>query len=300
VSTVTFGPKFSRNRRGTEPYLGTGLARAGGGTPIAEVADRSAAVDRTAIPKRMTTLHARPDPDDEARRSPVRLQAVVAPTDIGRGGPRIVSETATISVAIVDDHPIVLRGLESIIAAEPDMVVVATASDGEEAVRRVLATRPDVVLMDVRMPGTDGVEAAKRILEARPDIRIVLLSGERDASVIAALKAGAYGFLSKAAITEGLVNGVRDAASGRPVLPATLVQDVLDALRAPRSPNPLTPRQRQIMEAVASGQTNEQIAHGLGLSVSTVKAELAAINERIGASDRASALAISFREGWIE
>ena len=186
------------------------------------------------------------------------------------------------------------------IDAEPDMAVVATARDGLEAVRRVIATQPDVVVMNVRMPGCDGVEAARQILAAHPSARIILLSGEQDPAVVAALKAGAYGFLSKTSIAQGLVTGIRDAANGRPVIASALIGDVLDALRATQMPSPLTLREREILEAVASGRTNEQIAHELEVSVSTVKSELAAINEKVGASDRASALAVSFRHGWIE
>ena len=89
-----------------------------------------------------------------------------------------MSEPKTISVAIVDDHPVVLRGLEQLIEAEPDMAVVATARDGEEAIRRVIATQPDVVVMDIRMPRCDGVEATQQILAVHPNIRVILLSGE--------------------------------------------------------------------------------------------------------------------------
>lgn len=211
-----------------------------------------------------------------------------------------MSQTETISVAIVDDHPVVLQGLEALIQAEPDMAVVATAHDGEEAVRRVVATQPDVVVMDVRMPRCDGVEAAKMMLAASSQVRIILLSGERSPSVVAALRAGAYGFLSKTSIAQGLVEGIRDAAHGRPVIASSLLPDVLDALRETHEPSPLSPREREILGSVAEGCTNQQIARSLGVSVSTVKAELAAVYEKTGASDRASALAVCFRRGWLE
>jgi DNA-binding NarL/FixJ family response regulator len=228
------------------------------------------------------------------------LQSTTGHADTEPGGGSIVVNPGTITVAIVDDHPVVLQGLEAMIDAEPDMAVVATAHDGLEAIRRILATRPDIVVMDVRMPGCDGVEAARQILAEHPAARIILLSGEQDPSVVAALRAGAYGFLSKTSIAQGLVTGIRDAANGRPVIAPALIGGVLDALRATQCPSPLTPREREILEAVASGGTNEQIAHELEVSVSTVKSELAAINEKSGASDRASALAVCFRRGWIE
>lgn len=208
-------------------------------------------------------------------------------------------EPETISVAVVDDHPVVLRGLEALIEAEPDMTVVATAHDGEEAVRRVIATQPDVVVMDIRMPTCDGVEATERILAAHPGIRVILLSGELGASVVTALKAGAYGYLSKDTADQDLVAGIRNAMDGRPVIASSVLGHMLDALRHTQDPSPLTPRERAILECVAQGNTNEQIARELGHSISTVKAQLAAIYEKLGASDRASALAVCFRRGWI-
>jgi DNA-binding NarL/FixJ family response regulator len=230
----------------------------------------------------------------------MNLQTTTRRADTGPGGGTLLADPPPITVAIVDDHPVVLQGLEAMIDAEPDMAVVATARDGLEAVRRVVATHPDVVVMDVRMPGCDGVEAARQILAEHPGVRIILLSGEQDPSVVSALRAGAYGFLSKTSIAHGLVSGIRDAANGRPVIASALIGDVLDALRTTQTPSPLTGREREILEAVALGRTNEQIAHALAVSVSTVKSELATINEKIGASDRASALAVCFRNGWIE
>ncbi len=211
----------------------------------------------------------------------------------------LMAEPHTISVAVVDDHPVVLRGLEALIEAEPDMRVVATAHDGEEAVRRVTAAQPDVVVMDIRMPVCDGVEATERILAARPDTRVILLSGELGPSVVSALKAGAYGYLSKDSADRDLVKGIRDAAAGHPVIASSVLGHVLDALRQQQDPSPLTPRDRAILVCVAEGNTNEQIARELGHSISTVKAQLAALYEKVGATDRASALAVCFRRGWL-
>jgi DNA-binding NarL/FixJ family response regulator len=208
-------------------------------------------------------------------------------------------EPERITVAIVDDHPVVLRGLEGLIEAESDMTVVATARDGEEAVRRVIATHPDVVVMDIRMPTCDGVEATEQILAVHPEIRVILLSGALGPSVVTALKSGAYGYLSKETADRDLVGGIRDAAHGRPVIASAVIEHVLDAIRHTQDPSPLTPHDRSILASVAQGNTNEQIAHELGHSISTVKAHLAALYEKVGASDRASALAVCFRRGWI-
>ncbi len=236
--------------------------------------------------------------DQDGGASTMTLEALDAEVDTVMLGDAM-PEPETISVAVVDDHPVVLRGLEALIEAEPDMTVVATAHDGEEAVRRVIATQPDVVVMDIRMPTCDGVEATELILAAHPEIRVILLSGELGPSVVTALKAGAYGYLSKDTADQDLVAGIRNAVDGRPVIASSVLGHVLDALRRTQDPSPLTPRERAILECVAQGNTNEQISRELGHSISTVKAQLAAIYEKLGASDRASALAVCFRRGWI-
>jgi DNA-binding NarL/FixJ family response regulator len=208
-------------------------------------------------------------------------------------------EDGIITVAIADDHPVVLHGLEELIDAEPDMRVVARARDGEEAVRRILATRPAVVVMDVRMPGCDGVEATERILAGHPGARIIVLSGEEGPPVVRALKAGAFGFLSKTSLTDGLVASIREAMRGTPALSPSYLGPLLQEVRTPTEASPLGPRDLRIMELVAEGQTNEQIGRALGLSLSTVKASLAELFETVGAIDRASALAICLRRGWL-
>jgi DNA-binding NarL/FixJ family response regulator len=210
-----------------------------------------------------------------------------------------VTESQPISVAVVDDHPVVLHGLETLIQREPDMAVVASARSGEEAVRRVLATRPDVVVMDIRMPGGDGVEATRRILAAHPATHVILLSGEEGAPVIEGLRAGALSFLSKTSIGDRLVDSIRYAANGRPVLSSDQLGNVLQALREPSEAVPLTHREHEILTLVADGRTNEQISRAIGASLSTVKNQLALLFEKLGAEDRASAVAISFRRGWL-
>lgn len=209
------------------------------------------------------------------------------------------TERTTISVAIADDHPVVLQGLESLIDGQADMDVVATARDGDEAVRRVLATRPDVVVLDIRMPVLDGTEATRRILAERPETKVIILSGDDGSAVVEALRAGACGYLSKATIVDSLVEGIRDALAGRPVVGEEVLGGLLGALRDPGNGPALTDQDRELMELVAAGRTNDQIARQVHASVSTVKARLASLYERLGASDRASALAICFRNGWL-
>jgi DNA-binding NarL/FixJ family response regulator len=205
----------------------------------------------------------------------------------------------TITVALADDHPVVLRGLEALIEEEPDMDVVATARNGEEAVARVVATRPQVVVLDLRMPVCDGVEATRQILARSPGSRVILLSAERSPSVLEALQAGAIGFLSKDAIGDSLVDGIRAAAEDKPVMSQPVLAKLIESIRRPAAANPLNDKEKQIMELVAAGETNEQIARELRVSVSSVKAGLGSAFQKLEARDRASALASCFRRGWI-
>lgn len=205
----------------------------------------------------------------------------------------------TITVALADDHPVVLRGLEALVEEQPDMEVVATARDGLEAVARVVATRPHVVVLDLRMPLCDGVEATRRILARSSGSRIVLLSAEKSPSVVEALQAGAIGFLSKETIGESLVDGIRAAAEDRPVVSQPVLVKLIESIRRPADANPLNDKETQVMKHVAAGETNEQIARELHVSVSSVKAGLASAFQKLDARDRASALAVCFRRGWI-
>jgi DNA-binding NarL/FixJ family response regulator len=223
----------------------------------------------------------------------------VRPAGDGHSAPLATSAPQPITVAIADDHPVVLRGLEALIEEQADMTVVATARDGLEAVTRVLATRPQVVVMDIRMPRCNGVEATRRILAEHPEARVIVLSGEKTPSVVEALQAGALGFLSKDAIGASLVEGIRAAADDRPIVSPTVLTGLIEALRQPQYANPLTGREKEIMQLVAAGNTNEQIGRALSVSISTVKALLAALFEKLGARDRASALAVCLRRGWI-
>lgn len=205
----------------------------------------------------------------------------------------------TITVALADDHPVVLRGLEALVEEQPDMEVVATARDGLEAVARVVATRPHVVVLDLRMPLCDGVEATRRILVGSPGSRVVLLSAEKSPSVVEALQAGAIGFLSKDAIGDSLVDGIRAAAEDRPIVSQPMLVKLIESIRRPADANPLNDKEKQVMKLVAAGETNEQIARELHVSVSSVKAGLASAFQKLDARDRASALAVCFRRGWI-
>ncbi len=205
-----------------------------------------------------------------------------------------------IRVVLADDHPLILEGIRSLIQSAPGMAVVGEATNGEDAVTTTLAERPDVAVLDVRMPGIDGVEATRRIVRDHPETRVIVLSAQADAeTAVQALRAGAIGFLPKEAFGQTLLEGIRSAASGEVALPPELMSSVVRELHAPAGPSALADEDRKLLELVADGCTNTQIARAMSVSVSTVKAHLSALFKRLGARDRASAVAICFRKGWL-
>jgi DNA-binding NarL/FixJ family response regulator len=193
-----------------------------------------------------------------------------------------------IRVLVVDDHPVVRRGISDLLAAEPDVDVVGLAGDGAEAVDRAAQLRPDVVLMDIEMPRVDGVEATRRIAALTPDSAVVILTTFADrARITRALDAGAAGYLLKDAEPAELVAGIRSAFAGRtPVSPRAA-----DSLARPGDPavDSLTPRERDVLALVAEGLANKQIARRLGISEKTVKAHLTRVFATLDVTDRTQA-----------
>jgi len=217
------------------------------------------------------------------------------------GGKVQEPEDAGIRVLIVDDHPLVRRGLSSLLSGAPDIDVIGAASDGEEAVARVLEERPDVVLMDVSMPGISGMEAARRVLAAVPETRVVMLTSfsQRDV-VVESFDAGAVGYLLKDAEPQELINGIRAAARGdAPVSPKAARELLRD--RAQRRPlDELTQRERDVLTLVGKGLANKQIAWRLGISEKTVKAHLGSVFDRLGVQDRTQAALWAQKHGLNE
>ena len=216
------------------------------------------------------------------------------------GGKVQEPEDAGIRVLIVDDHPLVRRGLTSLLGGAPDIDVIGSASDGEEAVARVVEERPDVVLMDVSMPGISGMEAARRVLAAAPDTRVVMLTSfsQRDV-VVESFDAGAVGYLLKDAEPQELINGIRAAARGdAPVSPKAARELLRD--RAQRRPlDELTQRERDVLTLVGKGLANKQIAWRLGISEKTVKAHLGSVFDRLGVQDRTQAALWAQKHGLV-
>jgi DNA-binding NarL/FixJ family response regulator len=205
-----------------------------------------------------------------------------------------------IRVVIVDDHAVVRRGLVQLCAASEDLEVVADVGDGEEAVAAVDRLDPDVVLMDLSMPGIDGVEATRRIQQGHPGVRVVILTSFSDqARILDAIAAGAAGYLLKDAEPDELLRGVRAAATGdAPFSPKAAKALLTLGARRPAGAE-LTSRELEVLECVAKGLANKLIARRLGISEKTVKTHLTSVFQRIGVNDRTQAALWAQRNGIV-
>jgi DNA-binding NarL/FixJ family response regulator len=201
-----------------------------------------------------------------------------------------------ISVLLADDHRLLRAGLESLLTSVGDISVVATAADGAEAVEAAAAHRPDVILMDLSMPGMGGVEATRRIVRADPEAVVVALTAFSDRQlVLDAIDAGAVGYLLKDADPDELVRGVRAAAGGESPIAAKVARTLISRRTAPG--HGLTDREQQVLALLARGMPNRQIGRALGISERTVKAHLTSIFARIEVADRTEAALWAQRHG---
>jgi DNA-binding NarL/FixJ family response regulator len=213
-----------------------------------------------------------------------------------------------VSVLIVDDDDLMRAGLRAVLSSDDSLRVVGEASEGRAAVERARAFRPDVVLMDVRMPGVDGIEATRELLSVVPDSRVVILTTfEDDDYVFGALNAGASGFLLKRTRPEELIAGIHAVASGDSLLSPSVTRTVID--RMARQPLPgdgtdprleeLTPREREVLEQVARGLSNSEIAAALVIEESTVKTHVRRILMKLRLRDRVQAVIFAYETGLI-
>ena len=206
---------------------------------------------------------------------------------------------APIRLLVVDDHPLVRDGVISAFARNPEFEVLGEAADGAEAVRLAQELQPDVILMDLRMPGMDGVaaitELARRGVAARV---LVLTTYDTDSHVVPAVEAGAAGYLLKDAPRTELLRAVRAVAQGEAVLSPAVAARLMSRIRSPGA-GPLSQRELEVLELVASGTTNREAAARLFITEATVKTHLLNIYAKLGVSDRAAAVAEAFSRGLL-
>lgn len=211
-----------------------------------------------------------------------------------------------IRVLIADDHSLVREGLRHILADFPDLEVVGEAADGPRAVELAARLKPDVALLDVRMPGMSGPEATGNVRQVAPDCQVLILTvSDRDADVIAAVKNGARGYLLKSVETAELVAAIRRVHAGEAVIAPPVAAKLLDEFRALATPGgssrqPLTERELSVLRAVARGLSNKEIATALGLSEHTVKTHVRHILEKLHLRGRAHAAAYAVEAGLLK
>ncbi|MGI5156742.1 response regulator [Microbispora sp. CA-102843] len=211
-----------------------------------------------------------------------------------------------IRVLLADDQPLVLAGLRTILSAEPDIDVAGQARDGHEAVALARDLRPDVVLMDIRMPRLDGLAAARQILATMPDVHVIMLTTfDLDEYVYEALRAGASGFLVKDLPDEQLVAGVRTAVRGDTLLAPSVTRRLIEAytrrpparIALPPGADRLTPREVEVWRLVARGLSNTEIAAELFVGEATVKTHVSRIMAKLGARDRIQVVVLAYECG---
>jgi DNA-binding NarL/FixJ family response regulator len=204
-----------------------------------------------------------------------------------------------ITLLIVDDHPVVRDGLRGMFTADPRFEVLGEAGNGAEAIAAAEKLRPDVVLMDLRMPGTDGVTAIKELAKRGVPARVLVLTTyDTDSDVLPAIEAGATGYLLKDSPRDELFRAVEAAARGQAVLSPAVATRLMGQMRQPAS-EPLSQRELEVLELIAQGSTNREAARQLFISEATVKTHLLHVYAKLGVNDRAAAVATAFSRGYL-
>jgi DNA-binding NarL/FixJ family response regulator len=204
-----------------------------------------------------------------------------------------------VRLLIVDDHPVVRDGLSGMFATDPGFEVLGEAADGAEAIRLARSLRPDVILMDLRMPGMDGVTAITELARLGVPARVLVLTTyDTDSHVLPAIEAGATGYLLKDAPRAELLRAVQAAAHGQAVLSPAVATRLMSRVRTPET-EPLSQRELEVLQLVAAGSTNREAAVALFISEATVKTHLLHIYTKLGVGDRAAAVAEAFNRGLL-
>ena len=216
----------------------------------------------------------------------------------------------SVRTLVVDDHPIVRQGLAALLATTVDFEVVGQAADGVEAVELAARLRPDLVLMDLRMPRLDGVAATEAVLRDVPTARVVVLTTyESDDSILGAIEAGASGYLLKAAPEDELLAGLRSVVGGQVALAPSMAALLVGRARRAQAesaasavgpaPSPLSPRETQVLALVAEGCSNREVGLRLFVGEATVKTHLLHVFEKLGVGDRTRAVTLAMEKGWL-
>jgi DNA-binding NarL/FixJ family response regulator len=206
-------------------------------------------------------------------------------------------------VLIVDDHPVTRDGLRSALSTSDEVEIVGEAGSGEEAIQLVKELGPEVVFMDVRLPGITGIEATKQLLSFAPETKVILFTVEESRAALGdAMRAGVSGYLLKDVSAAELIQAGKLALEGKAVIHPTLTRAFIEEAQYvdSRPDTPLSRRESEILQMVAYGATTKEVAHKLGISPHTVKTHLERIFEKLGANDRAQAVAIALRKGLVD
>ena len=207
------------------------------------------------------------------------------------------AETKPITVLAVDDHPVYREGVAAIIRSQPDFALAAQATSGQEAIEQYERHRPDVVIMDIQMPGLDGIAATARICEQCPDAKVIVLTTYKgDVQAVKALRAGAVGYLLKIAAPQELVNSIRNVYRGR----RQVITEVAMEIAEHAGDEMLSSREIEILQSAARGNANRKIADEYGIAEETVKSHMANLLAKLGATDRTHAVAIAIKRGILE
>jgi len=212
----------------------------------------------------------------------------------------------SIRILIADDHAVLRAGLRALLSNEPDLEIVAEASDGDETVRVARETQPDVVLMDISMPGRGGIEATLRLMELHPAVRVLILTMHEDKTLLhAAMQAGAAGYILKRALESELLNAIHAVARGdlyvHPAMTRALLENVGVMAASSRAPaSALTSRERDVLRLIAKGHTNRQIAEILSLSVRTVESHRASLTDKLELHSRVELVRYAREHGLLE
>jgi DNA-binding NarL/FixJ family response regulator len=205
-------------------------------------------------------------------------------------------QESPICILVVDDHPVVRAGVETLVASQADMTIVAQATNGREAIQQFRAQRPDITLMDIQMPEMNGLDALIAIRNESPEARIIMLTTYTgDAQVLRAIKAGAQGYLLKSALHRELLETIRGVHAGRKALSAEVSYEVAEHA----TDDALTPAEVRVLQLIARGNANKEIAEQLSVGEETVKGQVRNILSKLGAKDRTQAAMIGLKRGII-